>query len=53
MIRKMQAGDLDQILTMEEKCFPNGAWNRAQYLYELQEQRAVGAGGRRPDRWLV
>ena len=35
MIRKMQSGDLDQILAMEEQCFPNGAWNRVQYLYEL------------------
>ena len=37
MIRKMKVSDLDEVLAIEEVCFPDGAWNRDQYLYELNE----------------
>ncbi|MBR5049188.1 MAG: ribosomal protein S18-alanine N-acetyltransferase [Erysipelotrichaceae bacterium] len=37
MMRRMRVSDLDEVLAIEEKCFPIGTWNRSQYLYELNE----------------
>ena len=36
-MRAMSEADLPQILQLEQRCFPESPWPKAEYLYELNE----------------